>query len=211
MSKGRNLTTKQRLFVEAYLANPNATEAARRAGYKGNDVTLGAVGGENLRKPLIAALISERVEKAVMSADEVLQRLTEHATASLADLLDDAGHFDLEKAKREGKDHLMKKLKVRRNITTSSTNTKCMTLKPRRFTLERFTNCLQTRPRSRVRTAIRLSRKYVVEVVSDSSDSRKKEYKQVRFTPCLQAQRSVFDRFAGALVQVKPTTLVSIG
>jgi phage terminase small subunit len=121
MSKGRNLTTKQRLFVEAYLVNPNATEAARRAGYKGNDVTLGAVGGENLKKPLIAALISERVEKAVMSADEVLQRLTEHATASLADLLDDEGRFDLEKAKREGKDHLMKKLKVRRNIATSGT------------------------------------------------------------------------------------------
>lgn len=38
----------------------NATEAARRAGYEGNDVTLAAVGSENLRKPLIAEAIKAR-------------------------------------------------------------------------------------------------------------------------------------------------------
>lgn len=69
------LTTKQRLFVEAYLANPNATEAARRAGYAGNDATLAQVGAENLRKPYIAELVGQRVEQAAMSADEVLQEL----------------------------------------------------------------------------------------------------------------------------------------
>lgn len=79
------LTTKQRLFVEAYLAMPNATEAARTAGYKGNDVTLGAVGHENLKKPQIAALLQQRIDKAVMSADEVLSELAkiakgDHAT-----------------------------------------------------------------------------------------------------------------------------------
>lgn len=67
------LTTKQRLFVEAYLANPNATQAARKAGYKGNDVTLGAVGAENLKKPHIAKLLSERVEDAIITADEILK------------------------------------------------------------------------------------------------------------------------------------------
>jgi len=47
------LTLKQQLFVEAYLgeAKGNATEAARIAGYKGNEITLAAVGAENLRKP----------------------------------------------------------------------------------------------------------------------------------------------------------------
>jgi phage terminase small subunit len=66
------LTQKQRLFVEAYLANPNATEAARRAGYKGNDVTLGQVGAENLKKPQIAELLKVRVEEAIITADEIL-------------------------------------------------------------------------------------------------------------------------------------------
>ena len=54
------LTQRQLLFVEAYLATGNATEAAKTAGYSGNRVTLGAVGGENLKKPLIAAEISRR-------------------------------------------------------------------------------------------------------------------------------------------------------
>lgn len=54
------LTPKQQAFVDAY--DGNATEAARKAGYKGNDVTLGAVGAENLKKPLIANAIKDRQE-----------------------------------------------------------------------------------------------------------------------------------------------------
>lgn len=75
----KKLTYKQQLFVEAYLSNPNATEAARVAGYKGNDVTLGAVGAENLKKPQIALAVKKRIENAVMSADEVLAELAEIA------------------------------------------------------------------------------------------------------------------------------------
>ena len=75
------LTTKQRLFVEAYLANPNATEAARKAGYKGSDATLANTGAENLRKPYIAKLVEQRIAKAAMTADEVLNELAEIAKA----------------------------------------------------------------------------------------------------------------------------------
>lgn len=55
------LREKQRKFVDAYMgeAAGNATEAARLAGYKGNDVTLGQVGAENLKKPQILAAIEE--------------------------------------------------------------------------------------------------------------------------------------------------------
>lgn len=55
------LTPKQARFVDAYMgaAAGNATEAARIAGYKGNDVTLASVGAENLRKPQIAQRIAE--------------------------------------------------------------------------------------------------------------------------------------------------------
>lgn len=58
------LTEKQRRFVDAYMgeAAGNGTEAARIAGYKGNDVTLASVSAENLRKPQIAVAIKERVD-----------------------------------------------------------------------------------------------------------------------------------------------------
>lgn len=79
------LTTKQRLFVEAYLANPNATQAARRAGYKGNDKTLSVVGAENLAKPCIAKLLNERVEEAIITADEILRDVKAIAKTSERD------------------------------------------------------------------------------------------------------------------------------
>lgn len=59
------LTEKQRRFVEAYMgeAAGNATEAARQAGYAGDDITLASVGYENLRKPQIRAAIESRAEE----------------------------------------------------------------------------------------------------------------------------------------------------
>jgi phage terminase small subunit len=66
------LTTKQRLFVEAYLVTANATESARRAGYKGSENTLRAIASENLTKPNIAKLVNQRVETAIITADEWL-------------------------------------------------------------------------------------------------------------------------------------------
>ncbi len=59
----KKLTPKQAIFVSEYLKTGNATEAARKAGYKGNDVTLGAVGAENLKKPHIAVAIKEKQQK----------------------------------------------------------------------------------------------------------------------------------------------------
>jgi len=82
------LTHKQELFVNAYLgeAKGNATEAARLAGYNGNDVTLGQVGAENLKKPQIAELIEKRTSEAAMSATEVLQKLSEIANRERSDI-----------------------------------------------------------------------------------------------------------------------------
>jgi hypothetical protein len=59
MTQGLNI--KQTAFVAAYLgeANGNATEAARIAGYKGNNTTLAVVGAENIRKPYIAEAIEQ--------------------------------------------------------------------------------------------------------------------------------------------------------
>lgn len=61
--KGEKLTPKQEIFVSEYLKTGNATEAARRAGYKGNDITLGRVGAENLKKPLVLRAIEAKNQK----------------------------------------------------------------------------------------------------------------------------------------------------
>ena len=84
MAKGdtlslKPLSLKQRMFIEAYVgvSAGNATDAARRAGYRGNDKTLEAVGRENLAKPRIAEAVSIRVDAALesMSADEVIAEI----------------------------------------------------------------------------------------------------------------------------------------
>jgi phage terminase small subunit len=67
------LTTKQRLFVEAYLAKPNATEAARRAGY--SEKTAYSQGQRLLKNVEIQKMVEGRIEEAGMTADEILNEL----------------------------------------------------------------------------------------------------------------------------------------
>lgn len=59
------LTEKQRKFVEAYMgdAEGNATEAARLAGYSGDEDALAVRGAENVRKRKIREAIRERQQK----------------------------------------------------------------------------------------------------------------------------------------------------
>lgn len=105
------LTTKQRAFVEAYLANGfNATRAAITAGYSAR--TARSIGAENLTKPDIAGLISKRLREMSMSADEALYRLSEQARGSIEDLLDAQQHLNLAEAAQRGKLHLVKELTV---------------------------------------------------------------------------------------------------
>lgn len=55
------MTPKQQRFVEEYLIDLNATQAAIRAGYSVK--TAGQIGEENLKKPEIAEAVAERIEK----------------------------------------------------------------------------------------------------------------------------------------------------
>lgn len=59
----KKLTPKQQLFVSEFLKTGNATEAARKAGYKGNAETLRSIGKENLTKPPIKRAIDEKNQK----------------------------------------------------------------------------------------------------------------------------------------------------
>ncbi|QLG93715.1 terminase small subunit [Pseudomonas yamanorum] len=85
------LTQKQRLFVDEYLVDLNATQAAIRAGYSKR--TAGQIGDENLKKPQIARAIKEamdsRNQRVQVNADYVLNRLIEIDQMDVADILAD--------------------------------------------------------------------------------------------------------------------------
>lgn len=70
------LTPKQRAFADYYIETGNATEAARRAGYKKPNVQ----GSQSLEKLSIKSYIEERVkasdEKRIAKGEEVLEYLT---------------------------------------------------------------------------------------------------------------------------------------
>lgn len=117
---GPKLTGKQRAFINAYLANGfNGTEAARTAGYSGNDNTLGVVAHGNLRNPKIAAVIEKRFEEMTMRADEVLARLSAMARTDMTDFMQvypgGTPAFDFEKATEAQRLGLIKKFKVTKN------------------------------------------------------------------------------------------------
>lgn len=71
------LTPKQARFVEEYLVDLNATQAAIRAGY--SEKTAYSIGEENLRKPEIASAVqsamAERSKRTEITADRVLKEL----------------------------------------------------------------------------------------------------------------------------------------
>src|SRR3990172_8007067 len=83
--KGPKLSNKQRAFIEHYLTCWNASEAARRAGYRGRANTIGA---RLLSNVVIAAAVEARLAELQMGADEILVRFTEHARGSMADFVD---------------------------------------------------------------------------------------------------------------------------
>ena len=86
-----NLTPKQQRFVEEYLIDLNATQAAIRAGY--SEKTAKEIGSENLTKPNIAKAIQEaqnkRAERTQIDAEYVLRRLVEIDQMDVLDIMDD--------------------------------------------------------------------------------------------------------------------------
>ncbi len=98
------LTKKRRAWVEEYLQCWNATEAARRVGYKHPNNQ----GPRLLLDVGIQALIQQRLREKAMSADEVLTRLAEQARAEHAAYLLADGSVDLDRLLADGKGHLVK-------------------------------------------------------------------------------------------------------
>lgn len=110
------MTNKETLFIKAYLASGsktflNATQAAIKAGYSAK--TAYSIGSENLRKPEVSEQIKGGLDAILMSKEEALSLLADHARGDVNAFLDKDGCFDLAKARRAKKTRLIKKLKVK--------------------------------------------------------------------------------------------------
>ena len=75
------LTKKQKIFVDEYMIDLNATQAAIRAGYSPD--TAGSIGSENLKKPEIRARIekamAERSKRTGINQDRIIMELAKIA------------------------------------------------------------------------------------------------------------------------------------
>ncbi|HHM8639599.1 TPA: terminase small subunit [Pseudomonas aeruginosa] len=89
------LTKKQRLFVDEYLIDLNATQAAIRAGYSTRRAT--EIGYQLLQRPEVAqaiqAAMAERSKRTEVEADYVIRRLREIDEMDVLDILEDDGSF----------------------------------------------------------------------------------------------------------------------
>ena len=87
------LTDKQQRFVEEYLTDLNATQAAIRGGY--SEKTARQVASENLSKPDIADAIAqakaERSERTKVTQDRVLEELARLSFSDLRNVMTDKG------------------------------------------------------------------------------------------------------------------------
>ena len=112
MKERRNLTKKQKVFVEYYLQSWNATQAAIKAGYSRRSASV--TGSVNLKNPTIAAEISRRVDDLVMTSNEALSILSDQARATMTDIgeIDEDGKFsfNFKKASENNKLHLIKSI-----------------------------------------------------------------------------------------------------
>ena len=73
------LTEKQKRFIDYYIETGNATESARKAGYKAKtEKAMGNIGSENLEKlgVFIKTKLEEKDNNRIASQDEVLEYLT---------------------------------------------------------------------------------------------------------------------------------------
>lgn len=104
------LTSKRQVFVEEYLRCWNATEAARRVGYKHPN----KMGPRLVKVGIIAEEIKRRIAEKAMATDEILLRLADQARTDVGPFIVKNDNDDLtlnwERLKQAGLTHLVKSL-----------------------------------------------------------------------------------------------------
>lgn len=105
---GDKLTVKQQAFIDHYVICLSGVTAAGLAGYKGNLSTLASVAYENLSKPQIKKVISERFKARTMDAEGVLRRLAAQAEFNPQAYVDNDGQVSISKLKEAGECYMIR-------------------------------------------------------------------------------------------------------
>ncbi len=104
-------------FVENIAQGKKRPDAVIDAGWNQTRKAARVTASRLLSNANILERVERRKEEAMRRAqihtDIIVGSLAEIATASLADVLDDNGEFDLQAARDKGTDHLIKKLRVK--------------------------------------------------------------------------------------------------
>ena len=114
MTEGKPLSKKHEKFINEYLKCWNGTRAYMRVYPKAAYDSARANASELLANPNIAAVVTERMNEAHMSADEALEILAAQARGDVAKLMDIStvgGNIDLHTAQEQGLTRLIKKFK----------------------------------------------------------------------------------------------------
>lgn len=127
------LTHMQAMFAVSYVgrARGNKTEAARLAGYSGDNAQLAVQGYQTFRNPKVREAIGALMKPLVMEQLEVLWRTSEEAQADMGDFLDDEDphKVDLKKAQARGKLHLIKEIQTETTTTKKGEATRKVKIK----------------------------------------------------------------------------------
>ena len=107
------LTGKQQRFIDEYVVCLNGTEAARRAGYAGDDTVLAVDASRLLRNDKVLRAVDAALKEKAMPVNEVLAQLSDIGHGDIADALNSFGGVDPLEAKRRGKSHNIKRLKTK--------------------------------------------------------------------------------------------------
>lgn len=108
------------VFVDALTSQPQTKGAIARAAriaypaqsHRSSRVT----GSRLLADPIVQEMVERRLERAReaarMTREEAVGILAQHASASIGDVLNERGEFDLQDARKRGVDHLLREITV---------------------------------------------------------------------------------------------------
>lgn len=106
-----DFTDKQRLFIAEYLNTLNATASYVNSYGITNRNVAGVEGHRLLRNPKIRAEIDRQLRERIMSPEEALERLAQHATGAHSEYIKKDGNVDIAQMVKDGKAHLIKSIK----------------------------------------------------------------------------------------------------
>lgn len=111
------LNDRQQAFIAFYLKNPNATNAARLAGYEGDELALGVTGHRLLRSAKVRDEIDRLRKERRMTPDAVLDMIEGTASVDLTPYLREDMTLDVQALGAAGLGYLVEGVKPGRNGT----------------------------------------------------------------------------------------------